>query len=181
MLVLVLVFHVAKVTISEKNSSVLVQGTFICNCLDIGLENKESLSPAASILWSVVCCCWGWVQDSHGLGDEAALLSGGLAVDTSVSLARWQAGWTDCGWGGCRLLVSSGFYKLTPKSVALCRLVSMMFWEALITHCWAFLSCAVHEPCQFVMFPVRMLSVDPVVKLTRIFLWNSAFLSFHTN
>ena len=30
------------------------------------------------------------------------------------------------------------------------------------------LSWAVHEPCQFVMFPVRMLSVVPLSKLTRI-------------
>ena len=34
------------------------------------------------------------------------------------------------------------------------------------------------EPCQFVMFPVRMLFIAPLIKLTGIRLQNSAFLSF---
>ena len=40
--------------------------------------------------------------------------------------------------------------------------VLVMFWVVLITRCRAFLSWVVHTPCQFVMFPVRMLSVAPL-------------------
>ncbi len=36
--------------------------------------------------------CGGWVEDSRSLRKEAALESGGMAVDTSVSLARRQQG-----------------------------------------------------------------------------------------
>ncbi len=38
----------------------------------------------------------------------------------------------------------------------LSRWVPMMFWAVLITRCRALLSWAVHKPCQFVRFPVRI-------------------------
>ena len=53
--------------------------------------------------------------------------------------------------------------------VYLCTIDGCQRWSGrlLITCCWAFLSWAVHEPWQFVMFPVRMLSIAPLWKFTR--------------
>ena len=51
------------------------------------------------------------------------------------------AGWTDCGWGDCRLLVSLGLYGNLTSLIPLMwdRWVQMTFWVVWITHCRAFL------------------------------------------
>ncbi len=50
-------------------------------------------------------------------------------------------------------------------SLMLGRWLPVMFLEVLIIHCRAVLSWAVGEPCQIVMFPVRMFSIAPLQKL----------------
>lgn len=62
----------------------------------------------------------------------------------NCSVVRWYSsrylcifcqtaeGWTDCGWGGCRLLVSLGY--------------------TLITRCRVLLACAGHKPCHLFIF-----------------------------
>ena len=79
--------------------------------------------------------------------NEAALLSGITAVDTSVSFVRWQQGeQTVTGWVlSFSMLWIVGRHLTSPISVMLCKWVPMMFWVVLITHSGTFLSRA--EPC----------------------------------
>lgn len=44
--------------------------------------------------------CWGWVQESHSLLNEVALLCGGKGVDASVSFLRRQQGEQTEAWVG---------------------------------------------------------------------------------
>ncbi len=75
-----------------------------------------------------------------------------------------EAGWTRCCWVGYCHFVSFGLDAgASPHQCHLCSVqVPMMFWTVLITCCRALLSWAVRKPCQFVMFPVRMLSIAPL-------------------
>ena len=89
------------------------------------------------------------------------LLSEGMAADTTVSFARQQQGEQTVDgvgvvfsilWALCRHLTS-------VLSLMLLRWVPMMLWTVLIARYRDLMSLTVHEPHQFVMFPVRVLSV----------------------
>ncbi len=84
--------------------------------------------------------------------------------------SQTAAGWTGCCWWVLHR------HLTTPISLMLCRWVPMMFWAVLITRCRTLLSWAVHKPF-VVLFPVRMLSIAHMYKLTRIWHGNFAFLS----
>ena len=89
------------------------------------------------------------VEANHSLREEAALQSGGMAADTSVAPAWWQQSER----AGVGAVVK---YLFGPAQVL------MMFCVALMTRCRILLSKAVHIPCQFVTFLVRMLSIAPL-------------------
>ena len=86
-------------------------------------------------------------------------------ADTCVSLAIHQQGKQTVDGVGCYLLISSGalcrrFTSLI--SLMLNRCVPMVFQAVLVSSSRVFPSWAVHIPCQFVMFPIKMLSIAPL-------------------
>ncbi len=88
--------------------------------------------------------------------------SGGTSADTPISFAQQQQG-EQLGW----VLSLSILWALSRHLTSLILLmlgtcVPMMFRAVLITCCRALLSWALHKPCQFVIFPVRMLSIAPL-------------------
>ena len=88
---------------------------------------------------------------------------------------QMAAGWTDCGWVGVVFSYLWALYRHLSLliSLMLCR------WCQWCSHPLLSLPVLGHdEPCQFVMFPVRMLSIAPVLMLTRIWYQNSTCLNF---
>ena len=65
-----------------------------------------------------VCDCWGWIQESLSLINEAALYSGVTTADTCVSVVRWQQGEQSVsGW----VLTFSIFALCADSSLHWCR------------------------------------------------------------
>lgn len=67
-----------------------------------------------------------------------------------------EAGWKGCGWDGYCLSISFGFCTglISSISIILSKWIPVMFWVVNLLQP----SCPVHITCQFVMFPVRIIS-----------------------
>lgn len=110
--------------------------------------------------------CMKWNVDDvlrslHILREEAALWSAGTTADTPVSFAGWQRGEQTVAGLAAVFQCPLRRHLTSRMSLMPRRWIPVMFWMVLITLCGAVLSWAVHKPCQFGMFPVRMLSITP--------------------